>query len=38
LGEPPPSNERPMADAIQLDRVRRRERLGGLIHESELAA
>jgi hypothetical protein len=32
------ATERPLADVIDLDRVRRRDRLGGLIHEYELAA
>jgi hypothetical protein len=32
------SNEQPIADVIDLDRVRRRDLLGGLIHEYELAA
>jgi hypothetical protein len=32
------SDERPVADVIDLDRVRRRDLLGGLIHESHLAA
>jgi putative transposase len=31
-------SERPIADVIDLDRVRRRDVLGGLIHEYELAA
>jgi putative transposase len=35
---PTASEERPAADVIQLDRVRRRDRLGGLIHEYDLAA
>jgi hypothetical protein len=30
--------EWPIADVIDLDRVRRRDLLGGLIHEYELAA
>jgi hypothetical protein len=34
----PPSDEHPIADAIALDRVRRRDLLGGLIHEYQLAA
>jgi hypothetical protein len=33
-----PSDERPTAEVIDLDRVRRRDLLGGLIHEYELAA
>jgi hypothetical protein len=32
------SNERPVADVIDLERVRRRDLLGGLIHEYNLAA
>jgi hypothetical protein len=35
---PTATEERPAADVIQLDRVRRRDRLGGLIHEYDLAA
>ena len=38
LSEPPPSDEQPMADVIDLDQVRRRDLLGGLIHEYQLAA
>ena len=38
LSQPPPRGERTMADVIELDRVRRRELLGGLIHEYQLAA
>jgi putative transposase len=38
LSEPPPRGERAMADVIDLDRVRRRDLLGGLIHEYQLAA
>jgi transposase InsO family protein len=38
LSERPPSNDQPMADAIDLDRVRRRDLLGGMIHEYRLAA
>ena len=34
----PPGHERPIAEVIDLDRVRRRDLLGGLIHEYELAA
>jgi hypothetical protein len=34
----PSSDERPIANAIALDRVRRRDLLGGLIHEYRLAA
>jgi transposase InsO family protein len=33
-----PSEERPIAEVIDLDRVRRHDLLGGLIHEYELAA
>jgi hypothetical protein len=32
------SDERPIADVADLDRVRRRDLLGGLIHEYQLAA
>jgi putative transposase len=32
------SNEQPIADVIDLDRLRRRDLLGGLIHEYQLAA
>jgi putative transposase len=38
LSEPPPRGEPAMADVIDLDRVRRRDLLGGLIHEYQLAA
>ena len=34
----PPSDKQPIAELIDLDRVRRRDLLGGLIHEYELAA
>ena len=34
----PPSDKQPIAEVIDLDRVRRRDLLGGLIHEYELAA
>jgi hypothetical protein len=38
LGQRPPLNdERPLADVIDLDRLRRRDMLGGLIHEYQLA-
>ena len=37
-GEPPLSDEEAMADVIDLDRVRKRDLLGGLIHEYRLAA
>jgi putative transposase len=33
-----PSDERPIVEAIDLDRVRRRDLLGGMIHEYDLAA
>jgi hypothetical protein len=38
LRTPSPSGEPPVAKVIELDRVRRRDLLGGLIHEYELAA
>ncbi len=39
LGQQPPLSDRqPLADVIDLDRLRRRDRLGGLIHEYQLAA
>ena len=38
LSQPPPRGEHAMADVIDLDRVRRRDLLGGLIHEYQLAA
>jgi putative transposase len=39
LGQQPPLSERqPLADVIDLDRLRRRDLLGGLIHEYQLAA
>jgi transposase InsO family protein len=38
LTERPPSNDQAMAAVIDLDRVRRRDLLGGLIHEYRLAA
>jgi len=38
LSQPPPTGERAMAEVIDLDRVRRRDQLGGLIHEYQLAA
>ena len=37
-GEWPLSDEQTTADVIDLDRVRRRDLLGGLIHEYRLAA
>jgi putative transposase len=39
LGQRPPlSDEQPLAEVIDLDRLRRRDLLGGLIHEYQLAA
>jgi putative transposase len=39
LGQRPPlSAEQPLADVIDLDRLRRRDLLGGVIHEYQLAA
>jgi len=39
LAEPPPIREAaPSAKQLQLDRLRRHDRLGGLLHEYELAA
>jgi putative transposase len=38
LCELPPSDEQPAANVIALDRIRRRDLLGGLIHEYQLAA
>ena len=39
LGQRPPlSDEQPLADVIVLDHLRRRDLLGGLIHEYQLAA
>jgi hypothetical protein len=40
LGQRPPplSDEQPVAEVIDLDRLRRRDLLGGLIHEYELSA
>ncbi len=39
LGQRPPlSDQQPLADVIDLDRLRRRDLLGGLIHEYKLAA
>jgi putative transposase len=39
LGQRPPlGGEQPLADVIDLDRLRRRDLLGGLIHEYQLAA
>jgi hypothetical protein len=38
LHRSPPDREQPLAEVIDLDRVRRRDLLGGLIHEYQLAA
>jgi len=39
LAKPPPIGERALSsEPLQLDRLRRRDRLGGLLHEYELAA
>ena len=38
LRTPPPSEKQPIAGVINLDRVRRRDLLGGLLHEYQLAA
>jgi putative transposase len=38
LGKLPPSDDQPTTDVIELDRVSRRDLLGGLIHEYQLAA
>jgi hypothetical protein len=38
LRQPPPRRERASAELINLDRVRRRDLLGGLIHEYQRAA
>ena len=38
LSELPPSDEQPLADVVDLDRVRHRDLLGGLIREYRLAA
>jgi putative transposase len=38
LTQPPPADERGQGEIFTLDRLRRRDRLGGLIHEYELAA
>jgi transposase InsO family protein len=38
LSKLPASDKQPTAEVIDLDRVRRRDRLGGLIHEYQLAA
>jgi putative transposase len=38
LAQPPPINNRAQGEVLALDRLRRRDRLGGLIHEYQLAA
>jgi transposase InsO family protein len=38
LAQPPPPGERAPGELLALDRLRRRDRLGGLIHEYQLAA
>jgi hypothetical protein len=39
LAKPPPINEpAPRSELLQLDRLHRRDRLGGLLHEYDLAA
>ncbi len=38
LAKPPPIDVPPSNVLLQLDRLRRRDRLGGLLHEYELAA
>jgi hypothetical protein len=38
LAAPMVSDARPLAEVVDLDRVRRRDLLGGLIHEYQLAA
>jgi putative transposase len=38
LAKPPPIDERAPSEPPELDRLRRRDRLGGLLHEYELAA
>jgi putative transposase len=38
LAKPPPMRRRPSREPPHLDRLRRRDRLGGLLHEYELAA
>jgi hypothetical protein len=38
LAQPPPTDERAEGERLALDRLRRRELLGGLIHEYQLAA
>jgi transposase InsO family protein len=38
LAPPPPANQGAQGEVLALDRLRRRDRLGGLIHEYQLAA
>ena len=38
LASPPPDEQRGSSEVVTLDRLRRRDRLGGLIHEYHLAA
>jgi putative transposase len=38
LAQPPPTRERAQGELLTLNRLRRRDRLGGLIHEYQLAA
>jgi putative transposase len=38
LALPPPTEEPAAGELVLLDRLRRRDRLGGLIHEYQLAA
>ena len=38
LAQPPPTDHLAAGDVIELQRLRRRQRLGGLIHEYQLAA
>jgi putative transposase len=38
LAQPPPADEPSQGELLTLDRLRRRDRLGGLIHEYQLAA
>jgi transposase InsO family protein len=38
LTQPPPADQRGLGEAIDLQRVRRHDLLGGLIHEYQLAA
>jgi hypothetical protein len=38
LGQPPPTDDQTVGNVIELHHLRRRERLGGLIHEYQLAA